>query len=100
MEACRVHGDLNRTNVFRCRERYWIVDWEQSCKQGPKLTDTICADIDCRWPQTKLDPVSSLGAFAQAQFTEGDTQKFRNVVLALAFLFAADFPPATELIRH
>lgn len=99
-EVCRVHGDLNRTNVFRCGENYWIVDWEQSCKQGPKLTDAICADVDRRWPKTKADPVRSLCAFAQMQFAEGDPQKFRNVVLGLAFLVAAGFPPATELTRH
>jgi hypothetical protein len=100
VEVCRVHGDLNRTNVMRCGDEVWLVDWEQSCEQGPSLTDFLCIDVDQRWPATSRDPAASLANFLAAEWDRRGAADRRRVLMALAFLHAAGFPPASVLVQH
>jgi hypothetical protein len=98
VEVCRVHGDLNRTNVLRADGETWLLDWERSSEQGPCLTDAICIDADRRWERTQRDPLASWRDF-QAVHWDNRSKAYRHqVVLALAYLATVDFTPATTLI--
>lgn len=98
-ELCRVHGDLNRTNVLRDGEVLWIIDWEQSLAEGPGRADEVCLTIDRWWNQNKGNP----GQVERRECQEtlfADKQDPAGVVVALAFLHSLHFFPATALIRE
>ncbi len=100
VDVCRVHGDLNRTNVLRAGDAFWLLDWERSHRQGPCLTDRICMDVDRRWPQTQRDPKKSLAEFLAVHWTERSATYRRQVLLALAYLASVEFTPAIGLVRE
>jgi hypothetical protein len=100
VEVCRVHGDLNRTNVMRSGDTVWLLDWEQSCELGPCLTDFLCIDVDQRWPASRRDPATSFANFLKAEWEGRSPDHQRRVILALAFLHAAGFPPASVLVQQ
>ncbi len=97
--VCRVHGDVNQTNVLRDGEDIWLLDWEQSHEDGPALTDTICAAVDDLWLERPNDPEGNLRKFKQEFLDMRDEYTRHQVVLALAFLGAASFTPAIAMIR-
>jgi hypothetical protein len=100
VDVCRVHGDLNRTNVMRAGDTVWLLDWEQSCERGPCLTDFLCIEVDRRWPATSRDPVTSLADFLGAEWEGRGAADQRRLLMALAFLHAAGFPPASALVQQ
>jgi hypothetical protein len=100
VEVCQVHGDLNRTNVLRAGDAVWLLDWEQSCEMGPCLTDLICIDVDRRWQASSRDPATSFASFLKAEWEGRSPEHQRRVILALAFLYAASFPPASVLVQQ
>ena len=99
IDVCRVHGDLNHTNLLLQRDNLWMLDWEQSSEHGPVLTDFICANIDRAWPGIIRNPIRSLRQFLENHWNERAREHQNKVVLALAFLAGAGFPPALALIK-
>lgn len=97
--VCRVHGDVNQTNVLRDGGDIWLLDWEQSHEDGPALTDTICAAVDDLWLQQPNDPEGNLRKFKQEFLDLREESTRHQVVLALAFLGAARFTPAIAIIE-
>ena len=98
VEVCRVHGDLNHTNLLLEHDKLWMLDWEQSSENGPCFTDVICADIDRRWPRIMRFADRSLREFLATHWDGHSKEHQDKVLLALAFLAGANFPPALRLI--
>jgi hypothetical protein len=97
VEVCRVHGDLNQTNILRTDGKVWLLDWERSSDAGPCMTDAVCMEVDRLWPATKHHPAEGLAAFEKAMWEGKDAAHRSRVLLGLAFLCAADFTPATAI---
>lgn len=97
VEVCRVHGDLNQTNILRTGGKVWLLDWERSSDAGPCMTDAVCMDVDRLWPVTKHDAGEGLAAFKRATWEGKDAAHRSRVLLGLAFLCAADFTPALSI---
>lgn len=100
VDTCRVHGDLNQTNILRTAAGVWLLDWERSCESGPCLTDTVCVEVDRLWPRTRQDAAGSLAEFLKTMWTGQSQEQRKRVLLALAFLCAAEFTPAIALLRE
>jgi hypothetical protein len=97
--VCRVHGDLNQTNILRTTDGIWLLDWERSEESGPSLTDAVCMEVDRLWPRTKVNAAEGLREFLASQW-EGRSEADRDrVLLGLAYLCAAEFTPATALLE-
>jgi hypothetical protein len=97
--VCRVHGDVNQTNILRDGEDIWLLDWEQSYEDGPALTDTICAAVDKLWLEQPNDPEGNFRKFKKQFLDVSEANMKHQVVLALAFLAAARFTPAITMIH-
>ena len=98
VQVCRIHGDLNQTNVLRDGDDIWLLDWEQSQADGPCLTDPVCAAVDylcCLHPN---DPHGNARKFRN-RFLDGHDETTRNqAILALAYLGSVRFTPAIAII--
>lgn len=100
LDVCRAHGDLNQTNVLRTGGEVWLLDWEQSSDTAPCLTDPVCVATDRLWPLTRRDAGKALQAFLNAMWRGQTSEHHQRVLLALAFLCAAEFPPAMLLAAN
>lgn len=97
---CRVHGDLNETNVLGSGEKLWLLDWERSSARGPSRTDEICRQVDRRWPLIKRNPAAGAGDFRRSFWDGKPAEEQAGVAAALAYLVAADFTPAAIMVEH
>ena len=100
VEVCRAHGDPNRTNVLRRRNEVWLLDWEQADESAPLLTDRAGVAADAAW-QVARGNHARLHAGFRDSFPDHHHEPWRSrLALALAYLAAARFPPATTLISR
>lgn len=100
ISVCRVHGDLNETNVLADGKKLWLLDWERSSSEGPVRTDEICRQADQRWAATRCDPCASVRDFRRACWDGKSAEEQTEVLAALAFLTAAEFTPVTMLVEN
>ena len=100
IEVCLAHGDLNCTNVLmsKTNDQVWLLDWEQSDHSAPILTDQVCMAVDKLWLTNAQDASGNLKKFRDTFMYENDTKKRAQIIMALAYLSAAGFPPALAMI--
>ena len=100
IEVCLAHGDLNCTNVLmsKTNDQVWLLDWEQSDGNAPILTDQICVVVDKLWLANAQDASGNLKKFKDTFTYENDAMKRAQIIMALAYLSAAGFPPALAMI--
>ena len=100
IEVCLTHGDLNCTNVLlsKTNDQVWLLDWEQSDANAPILTDQVCMAVDKLWLANAEDTSGNLQKFKDTFIYENDPEKRAQIILALAYLAAAGFPPALAMM--
>jgi hypothetical protein len=100
IEVCLAHGDLNCTNVLLSgtNDQVWLLDWEQSDASAPILTDHVCMAVDKLWLTNAQDASGNLKKFRDTFTCENDAKKRAQIIMALAYLSAAGFPPALAMI--
>jgi len=100
IEVCLAHGDLNCTNVLlsETNDQVWLLDWEQSDASAPILTDHVCMAVDKLWLANAQDASGNLKKFRDTFRYEDDSKKRGQIIMALAYLSAAGFPPALAMI--
>lgn len=100
VEVCLAHGDLNCTNVLlsKTNDQVWLLDWEQSDVSAPILTDHVCMAVDKLWLANAQDASGNLNKFRDTFRYEDDSKKRGQIIMALAYLSAAGFPPALAMI--
>ena len=100
IEVCLAHGDLNCTNVLlsKTNDQVWLLDWEQSDANAPILTDQVCMAVDKLWLANAQDASGNLNKFRDTFRYEDDSKKRGQIIMALAYLSAAGFPPALAMI--
>ena len=101
IEVCLAHGDLNCTNVLlsKTNDQVWLLDWEQSDANAPILTDQVCMAVDKLWLANAQDASGNLKKFRDTFTYENDAKKRAQIIMALAYLSAAGFPPALAMIE-
>jgi len=101
IEVCLAHGDLNCTNVLlsETNDQVWLLDWEQSDASAPILTDHVCMAVDKLWLANAQDASGNLNKFRDTFRYEDDSKKRGQIIMALAYLSAAGFPPALAMIE-
>lgn len=101
IEVCLAHGDLNCTNVLlsKSNDQVWLLDWEQSDASAPILTDQVCMAVDKLWLANAQDASGNLKKFKDTFTYENDAKKRAQIIMALAYLSAAGFPPALAMIE-
>jgi hypothetical protein len=101
IEVCLAHGDLNCTNVLLSgtNDQVWLLDWEQSDASAPILTDHVCMAVDKLWLANAQDASGNLMKFRDTFRYEDDSKKRGQIIMALAYLSAAGFPPALAMIE-
>ena len=101
IEVCLAHGDLNCTNVLlsKTNDQVWLLDWEQSDANAPILTDQVCMAVDKLWLANAQDASGNLNKFRDTFRYEDDSKKRGQIIMALAYLSAAGFPPALAMIE-
>jgi hypothetical protein len=101
IEVCLAHGDLNCTNVLLSgtNDQVWLLDWEQSDASAPILTDHVCMAVDKLWLTNAQDASGNLMKFRDTFRYEDDSKKRGQIIMALAYLSAAGFPPALAMIE-
>jgi hypothetical protein len=102
IEVCLAHGDLNCTNVLlsNTNNQVWLLDWEQSDASAPILTDEVCMAVDKLWLTNAQDASGNLKKFRDTFTCENDAKKRAQIIMALAYLSAAGFPPALAMIKE
>ena len=100
IEVCLAHGDLNCTNVLlsKTNDQVWLLDWEQSDANAPCLTDQVCAIVDQLWLVNPEDAAGNLQKFRNIFSCENEPKTHAKLIMALAYLSAAGFPPALAMI--
>ena len=101
IEVCLAHGDLNCTNVLlsKSNDQVWLLDWEQSDASAPILTDHVCMAVDKLWLANAQDASGNLKKFKDTFTYENDAKKRAQIIMALAYLSAAGFPPALAMME-
>ena len=101
IEVCLAHGDLNCTNVLlsKTNDQVWLLDWEQSDASAPILTDHVCMAVDKLWLSNAQDASGNLKKFRDTFTYKNDAKKRAQIIMALAYLSAAGFPPALAMIE-
>ena len=98
IDVCLAHGDLNCTNVLRNGNEVWLLDWEQSDKNAPFMTDQVCVVVDKLWLADSQDASGNLKKFREHFSYENDPKKCAQIIMALAYLSSVGFTPATTII--
>lgn len=98
VEVCRIHGDLNQTNVLRDGNDIWLLDWEQSHADGPALTDPVCVAVDRLFRMHPKNAAGNLQMFRNQFLKDRDHAARHQAILALAYLGAVRFTPALAII--
>lgn len=94
MNACCVHGDLNRTNIFIRDTSIWICDWEQSTRSGPRYTDLVCFELDLLWGALGANnELMAIEFFALESLFSSEAED-KEIALALAYLVSVGYTPA------
>ena len=101
IEVCLAHGDLNCTNILlsKSNDQVWLLDWEQSDASAPILTDQVCIAVDKLWLANAQDASGNLKKFKDTFTYENDAKKRAQIIMALAYLSAAGFPPALAMME-
>jgi len=101
IEVCLAHGDLNCTNILlsKSNDQVWLLDWEQSDANAPILTDQVCIAVDKLWLANAQDASGNLKKFKDTFTYENDAKKRAQIIMALAYLSAAGFPPALAMME-
>jgi hypothetical protein len=99
-ELCRVHGDLNRTNLLRDGKDLWLIDWEQSCPDGPRRVDEVCLEIDRWWNESRSLDKDDAQDCLKGLLAGKEEPHRSELILALAFLHSVRFSPATTLVEE
>ncbi|WP_394550956.1 phosphotransferase [Agromyces sp. MMS24-JH15] len=101
----RVHGDFCRANLLGDHTRTWILDWEESCADGPAFLDELSFAMDVGFRWNASDPRGSVKRF-QAQYLRGQEWQSRHavhtadVLAAVAFMCSIGKVAATGLVQH
>lgn len=100
--VCLAHGDLNCTNILlsKTNDQVWLLDWEQSDANAPILTDQVCIAVDKLWLANAQDASGNLKKFKDTFTYENDAKTQAKLIMALAYLSAAGFPPALAMIEE
>ena len=98
--VCRVHGDMNRTNLLLGSKSVCLLDWERSDDVGPCLADKLALNLDLLWSLLQRKPSTALLRFQSEHWADRDVSYRNMVILALAFLVGAEFTPAVRLVQE
>ncbi|MCP3902667.1 MAG: hypothetical protein GY715_03445 [Planctomycetes bacterium] len=99
--VCRVHGDLGCANLAATRGgETWVLDWEASRADGPRLADPVSFNLDARFIRSTRDPRGFARRFG-AEYVGGVVDAdSTEIMLALAFRSAVGSKSAEICIRH
>lgn len=99
IRICRIHGDFGPSNVLITKTIPWIIDWEESCPDGPFLTDMVSFILASRRKMVLRNPQRGLQfLLSEMQKLSLDTTKV-DIAIALAFLHGSSFTLATKIIE-
>lgn len=96
----RAHGDFGPSNIFETAEGLWVLDWEESAADAPRLADEITFDMAVNARRIATDPVGALREFARRRLRSVDDAGRREILMALAFRAAVGPRDARLFIRH
>ncbi len=96
----RAHGDFGPSNIFETGEGLWVLDWEESAADAPRLADEITFDMGVNARRIATDPVGALREFARRRLRSVDDAGRREILMALAFRAAVGPRDARLFIRH
>ncbi len=88
-----IHGDFGSENLYDCNGEIWIIDWEASTTQGPVLVDYIAFWLG---RNDKNNTEQFIDDF-YSKFIKSSCYRREDVVAAILFLSAYEFPPALKL---
>jgi len=98
IKICRVHGDMGPSNMIRSDNELWIVDWEQSCPDGPYLTDVVSFYLGSNRRRVLKNTYWELQNLFEMLVTSPHRGTRADILMALAFLHGAGFKLATMII--
>jgi len=99
LAVCRIHGDLSPHNMMVAGDQVWLFDWEEYSDSAPCRTDEIRFELALRMKQILTNPRQHARAFTE-QYGQNRDLRWRDAMLALAFLHGARVVEATALIEH
>ena len=85
-----IHGDLGSNNLVQADGQLWVIDWEESTRTGPRRSDEISFYLTTHQKEILRRPVAATEAFVQTFLTGGAREDWRDVIVALAFLYGAE----------
>lgn len=99
IRTCRIHGDFGPSNVLTTKTVTWIIDWEESCVDGPCLTDIVSYILASRRKMVLRNPHKGLRfLISEMRKLPLDATKV-DIAMALAFLHGSRFTLATKIIE-
>lgn len=83
---CRTHGNFTLGNMVRdSTDMLWVFDWEESCDDGPRLSDEIGFFLKTDPSRSRKDRQSLLSRFRERFLVDQPDRQRIDVMLALAF---------------
>jgi hypothetical protein len=82
----------------------WVLDWEESCPDGPALLDELMFDMHGRYQWNPSDPQGSVDRFRRQYLSdrraEASPQWRADVLAAVAFMHGVGHISAIGLVTH
>ncbi len=98
IQICRVNGDLGPANMMKSDDRLWILDWEQSCPDGPLLTDLVSFYLGSNRRRVLKNTRRLLQELFEMLTEIPYIASREDILMALVFLHGANFTLASKLI--
>ncbi|MFV2070992.1 MAG: phosphotransferase, partial [Pirellulales bacterium] len=100
VEVCRVHGDMQPSNILWDGDDVWIFDWEDSCPDGPVMLDEINFYMVIHLSQSASDPDGQRARFFDRFLRDAGPERRLAVMLALAFRATIHLDDAMLMMEH
>lgn len=100
LHVCRVHGDLASHNLAQDKNHLWLLDWEHSSENGPRLTDHLSIWLANHSERIRRYPVKALQELSKELCPSASAKERRDLIAALGFLCASGYPTAVLLAKH
>lgn len=101
IELGLAHGDLGSENIFSCKDKIWIIDWEKANAMAPIMTDYL--GLNMNKYLSLIDDISSLNRETLRRLFEevyNEDFTYSDFLLGIVFYGGTSFKPMVQIIKN
>ena len=98
-------SDFARPNLLSDGKQLWVLDWEESCPDGPMVLDALMFDMQINYQWNASDPAGSVTRYQRSstcptETSDASLRRRADVLAILAFMHGVGHIAAVGLVTH